>query len=87
MNTVIRPGLADRNFECSDQDISDANYQYYGFVTQDANWIIERFDLTVSNQRAYRFATVDNNPGYSSYPAAYAARASLVYDYYYVVNI
>ncbi len=87
MNIIVRPGLVNRTFEVSDQDTSDATYQYFGYLTQDSQWVIQRFDLSVANAIAYRYATITNNTGYSTYAAAYTARASLTYGYFDSVKI
>lgn len=82
MNIIVRPGLVNRTFEASDQDTSNATYYYFGFLTQDSNWVIQRFDNSVSNVINYRYATVALNSAYNAYTAAWAARASLTYDYF-----
>lgn len=87
MNILVRSGLANRTFEASDQDTISATYQYFGFLTQDSNWVIQRFDLSVSNVINYRYATVNNNSGYPAYSNAWTARSSLTYDYFDKVNI
>lgn len=87
MNIIIRPGLSSRTFEASDQDVASASYQYYGFLTQDSNWIIQRFDLTVASVINYRYATIKNNAGYILYSSAWTDRASLTYGYFDAVNI
>lgn len=87
MNIIIRPGLVNRTFEASDQDTVGATYQYFGFLTQDGNWVIQRFDLSVSNVINYRYATVFNNSAYPLYSNAWTARATLTYDYFNKVNI
>lgn len=87
MNILVRPGLVNRTFEASDQDTSNATYYYFGFLTQDGNWVIQRFDQTVSNVINYRYATVKNNTAYNLYSAAWTARASLTYDYFNTVNL
>ena len=87
MNILVRPGLTSRTFEASDQDTSDATYYYFGFLTQDGNWIIQRFDNSVTNVINYRYATVNNNYGYANYSAAWTDKASLNYGYFNDVNI
>ena len=84
---IVRPGLANRAFEASDQDIASASYQYYGFLTQDGNWIIQRFDIQVANVINYRYACVKNNAAYSVYSSAWTDRSSLQYDYFNVAGI
>lgn len=87
MNIIVRPGLANRTFEASDQDTSGATYYYFGLLTQDNNWVIQRFDNSVTNVVNYRYATLKNNAGFNVYSAAWTARASLVYDYFNLVGI
>lgn len=87
MNILVRPGLRSRTYEASDQDTTGATYQYFGFVTQDSNWVIQRFDLSVANVINYRYATTNNNTGYTNYAAAWTARASLSYGYFYEASI
>ncbi len=87
MNIIVRPGLTSRTFEASDQDTNNASYYYFGFLTQDGNWVIQRFDNTGTNVILYRYATVNNNGGYPKYTDAWTARASLTYDYYNVAKI
>ncbi len=87
MNIIVRPGLVNRTFEASDQDTASATYQYWGFLTQDGNWIIQRFDLSVANVISYRYATVKNNAAYTVYTSAWTDRASLTYNYFNLVGI
>lgn len=87
MNIIVRPGLTSRTFEASDQDQSNAAFYYFGFLTQDGNWIIQRFDMSTTNVILYRYATIKNNSGYDNYADAWIARSSLVYNYFNLVNI
>lgn len=87
MNIIIRPGLVNRTFEASDQDTISANAQYYGFLTQDSNWVIQKFDLSVTNIISYRYATVKNNTSMNLYTDAWTNRATLTYDYFDKVGI
>lgn len=87
MNIIVRPGLTSRTFEASDQDTSNVTYYYFGFLTQDSNWIIQRFDQSVTNVINYRYATVKNNAGYVAYSNAWTNRVSLTYDYFDLVNL
>lgn len=86
MNIIVRPGLANRTFEASDQDTGGTVY-YFGFLTQDGNWTILAQDNTATPILTYRYASPANNSGYSSYPEAWAARASLTYDYFNLAKI
>ena len=51
----------------SNQDLTGATYQYYGFVKQSGAWYIQRFKIDVSNiiiytyARGNTFATYDAN--------------------------
>lgn len=87
MNIIVRPGLVNRTFEAADQDTISATLQYWGFLTQDSNWVIQRFDLSVTNIIAYRYATVKNNAGYVLYADAWNARTSLTYEAFDKVGI
>ena len=87
MNVLVRQGLSSRTFEASDQDLTNASYQYFGFLTADKNWVIQRFDLTVSNVITYRYATAYNNLSYGAYVAAWTDRASLNYGYFYETGL
>lgn len=87
MNILVRPGLVNRTFEASDQDTADATYYYFGFLTQDGNWMIQRFDNSVPNVVNYRYACLKNNAGYNVYSSAWTDRASLTYDYFNVAGI
>lgn len=77
-----RVGTQDANFEASDQDTSDPNYFYFGFLHSDGAYIIQRFDNTVPNQIAYRYAT-----GQSGYSVAWAGRALLTYKLFNAATI
>ncbi len=87
MNILVRPGLVNRTFEASDQDTVSGTYQYFGFLTQDSNWVVQRFDTSVTNIINYRYATVKNNSGYPAYADAWTNRATLAYDYFDKVNL
>lgn len=82
MIPIIRPGLTSRNFEISDQDQNDPNYYYYGYLTPDSNWVIQRADNTGTNVVNYRYATVSNNSTYNKYTDAWSARTGLTYSYF-----
>lgn len=40
----------------SNQDLTGATYQYYGFVKQSGDWLIQRFKIDVSNVIIYTYA-------------------------------
>jgi hypothetical protein len=56
--------------EASDQDTSDSRYQYFGFLSIDGAWLIQRFDI-VGDTIAYRYTA-----GQGSYSASWAAKAT-----------
>lgn len=87
MNILVRPGLTSRTFEASDQDTVSATYNYFGFLTQDGQWVIQRFDMSVTNIINYRYATLSNNAGYNVYSSAWTDRAALTFDYFNLVKI
>lgn len=87
MEIITRPGLVNRSFEASDEDTVGPTYQYYGFLTQDGNWFIQRFDLTIANIINFRYACVKNNTSYNLYSSAWTDRASLTYDYFNAAGI
>lgn len=87
MIPIIRPGLTAKNFEISDQDQNNASYYYYGYLTPDGTWTVQRQDNTGSNVIAYRYAGLSNNSGYPKYSDAWTARASLTFDYFNVANL
>jgi len=64
-------------YEASDQDISGATYQYFGFLSIDGSWIIQRFDLSTTNIILYRYSA-----GSSAYSTAWTNRVDLTYDLY-----
>ena len=62
-------GVAAR-FEVSDQDTSDATYQYFGYLHSEGAWVIQRFEITATTI-SYRYAT-----GKDEYATAWAAKAT-----------
>jgi len=40
----------------SNQDLSNATYQYYGFQKKTGDWIIQRFKIDVANVIIYSYA-------------------------------
>jgi len=61
-------------------DYSTAYVTYIGKETKDGEWLIMKLDT--SSGTVIRYATVTNNPSYTTYSSAWAARASLNYDPY-----
>lgn len=53
---------------------------YLGKEKADGTWCVQEIDTTSGT--VFRYATVGNNPAYTTYATAFAARASLTYDYY-----
>lgn len=64
-------------YEASDADTSGATYQYFGFLSIEGAWIIQRFDLSTSNIVLYRYSA-----GSTAYATAWTNRASLSYELY-----
>ena len=61
-------GGNEARFEISDQDTSDATYQYFGYLHSEAAWIIQRFEI-VGSVISYRYVT-----GKSDYATNWAAK-------------
>lgn len=66
------------------QDVNDLEevgvITYVGIENAHAEWIIKKLDET--SGLSIRYATVDNNGGYTTYSSAWTARASLSYGLY-----
>ena len=56
------------------------NLTYLGFENLDGDYFIQKIDATTGKQ--IRFATVINNPTYTSYLTAWTDRATIIYDTY-----
>ena len=69
MNGKIPPAL--EQYKASDSDAG--SIQYYGFLRNDGGWYI----MKMSGGNTYRYQV-----GGSGYATAWAARASLGYDYF-----
>lgn len=55
-------------------DYDDAgNPQYFGYLAPDGGWYIQKYDTAA---KTFRYAS-----GLDSYPANWAGRANLAYDY------
>lgn len=63
-------------YEPSDQDTSDATYHYYGFLSIDGSWIIQRFEIGAGTIE-YRYSA-----GTSNYAVAWAGKDALSYEYF-----
>ena len=64
---------------------STSGTQFTGFLSPNGEWIIQRHVFVLSGSprtRTMRFATDKNNSAIVGYTAAFAARATLVYDLY-----
>lgn len=81
MNIIARPGLTNKTYEAEEQDLTSASYQYFLFITQTGNWIVQRFDLTVTDKISYRYASAFNN-SYVKYTDAWTNKATLTYDHF-----
>lgn len=44
------------SYVVSNQDLSGATYQYYGFIKQSGAWYIQRFKIDVANKVVYTYA-------------------------------
>lgn len=66
------------------QDVNDVDENgditYVGIENANADWIIKKIDESAG--LSVRYATEDNNGGYSTYSSAWSARASLTYGLY-----
>lgn len=82
MNILYLPGLRSQTVEINDQDQTLAATYYYGFQSIEGKWIILRQDNSLDPIIAYRYAAVTNNSTYVTYATAWAARATLSYDYF-----
>jgi hypothetical protein len=65
-------------YYASDQDTSNAVYHYFGYLSVDGLWIIQRFEIGAGTI-AYRYVS-----GTTGYAAAWAVRdtGALSYDYF-----
>lgn len=61
-------------YKSSDRDTAN-DPQYWGYVAYDGSWYIMKDNVSAETSR---YQTGD-----SGYPAAWAARNSITYDYYY----
>lgn len=52
-------------YQAANQDISNATYQYYGFVTADGNWRIQRFHI-IGSAIIYEYAQGSSILNYSA---------------------
>lgn len=66
------------SFETNDVEKVSATFTYSGQEDKEGVWCIQSIDST--SGASIRYATKLNNPTYTSYSAAWAARASLTYD-------
>lgn len=65
-NLVLhRKGHPDIVLEAANQDLTNATYQYFGFMNTEGYWVIQRFQ-TVASAVIYRYAAGQN-------PTTYAA--------------
>jgi len=58
-------------------DLENATPLYQGKSDINANWLVIEYDQTAGT---INYANIGNNPTYTDYNSAWAARASLVYD-------
>lgn len=74
---LIRYKIAD-----VDDDGLDSTANYYGYVSPEGNWYIQKEDKS-ANPASYRYANGNGNgPSQNQYPAQWTARASQNYNYF-----
>lgn len=74
---LIRYKIAD-----VDDDGVDSTPNYYGYVSPEGNWYIQKEDKS-ANPATYRYANGNGNgPVQSQYPAQWTARAAQNYNYF-----
>jgi len=61
-----RVGNQDVSFEVSNQDTTDTTYQYFGYVSADGAWIIQRFYI-VGSTIQYRYIAGQTRAVYDTY--------------------
>jgi hypothetical protein len=66
------------SFETNDVEKVSNTFTYNGQEDKSGTWCIQSIDS--SSGASLRYATILNNPSYTNYAAAWAARASLTYD-------
>lgn len=66
------------------QDVNDiaevGDITYVGIEDADGEWLLKQIDE--SSGLSIRYATESNNPSYTTYSGAWAARATLTYEHY-----
>jgi hypothetical protein len=53
-------------FEASNQDLTDATYHYFGYISSFGSWIIQRFHI-ISDAIIYEYAAGKTRTDYDSY--------------------
>lgn len=86
MNNIFLPSVKQTTLEPADQDTNGSTYQYFGFLSISGSWIIQRFDLSVTDVISYRYAVSQNNSNVKYY-TAWSNRSSLNYGYIDSINI
>lgn len=59
-------GGQDVVFEAANQDLSDATYQYFGYLSADGAWIIQRFHI-ISSAIIYEYIGGQSVTDYATY--------------------
>jgi len=54
-------------FEIHNQDTSDANWLYYGYISDVGSWIIQRFHIIDSTHRIYQYAAGKDRADYDAH--------------------
>ena len=70
----------DSRFATSDIDEASNTVTYIGKMDADGAWMIVKIDS--SSGTSFTYATITNNPTYTTYSDAWTARASLTYNIY-----
>jgi hypothetical protein len=69
------------HYATNDVDNNNKKNVYEGLETSDGSWQIVNI-VTTGKIISNRYATITNNPTYTSYASAFTDRATLTYDYY-----
>jgi len=79
--TWHKKGEQDVHFEPSDEDRTNATYNYYGYLSAGGAWIIMRWDKSVTDTATYRYAA-----GQDGYAAAWTAKSTQTYGYFNAIS-
>jgi len=68
------------SFSTNDVYLASSTITYIGEETVDGEWLVNKLDTTSGLAKGY--ATIKNNPTYSTYSSAWNNKATLVYNNY-----